>query len=59
MQLYSMRAKALAVAGGNEPKGENWDYSVKPITGNEVSTTGKTIRGYDGGKRKERGVSKR
>ena len=36
-----MRAKALLIAGGKEPVAEVWDYSVKPITGNELSTTGK------------------
>jgi hypothetical protein len=39
-----MKAKALAVAGGKEPAAENWDYSVKPITGNELSTTGEKGR---------------
>ena len=33
-----MREKALG--GGQEMAGDNWDYSVKPITGNEISTTG-------------------
>ena len=38
-----MKAKALVVAGGKEPAAENWDYSVKPITGNELSTTGEMM----------------
>ena len=41
--VISMKAKALAVAGGKEPAAENWDYSVKPITGNELSTTGEMM----------------
>lgn len=45
-----MKAKALAIAGGKEPAAENWDYSVKPITGNELSTTGERTRGREGGR---------
>jgi hypothetical protein len=47
-----MKAKALAVAGGKEPAAENWDYSVKPITGNELSTTGEEGRKEGGEERR-------
>lgn len=35
-----MRAKALGGGQSQDMTGDNWDYSVKPITGNEISTTG-------------------